>query len=143
MYFSSGTMLIGNLQLDSKSEVYFNNPEYGTILHINESAKWNGVIRKEKSSLDDRAFASQIAQCFKLYYHGVETFDVAGLWCGTIVAPKAKIILGQGRYKEIYGQFLAKQIVVHQHSKIVHLIFDKPTIQPTIHQEVALGRSGL
>ena len=143
LYFSSGTMLIGNLQLDSKSEVYFNNPEYGTILHINESAKWNGVIRKEKSSLDDRVFASQIAQCFKLYYHGVETFDVAGLWCGTIVAPKAKIILGQGRYKEIYGQFLAKQIVVHQHSKIVHLIFDKPTIQPTIHQEVALGRSEL
>jgi hypothetical protein len=143
LYFSSGAMMIDDLQLDSKSEVYFNNPELGTILHVNERVTWNGEIKRMNDSQNEGAFASQIAQCFKLYYYGAEMLNVAGLWRGTIVAPRAKLILGQGQYKVIYGQFLAKQIVVHQYSKIVYSIFNKPIIQPVIHQNVALGRIGL
>lgn len=143
LYFSGGTMVIDNLQLDARSEIYFNNPEYGTIVHVNKNIKWNGEMKRMNTSISENIFASQVAQCFKLYYHGTETFDVAGLWRGTIVAPNAKLILGQGQYKLIYGQFLAKQIVVHQHSKIVKQEFVKPVAQPSVHQEVALGRYGL
>ena len=139
LYFSGGVVVTDNLQLDAGAEIYFNNPEYGTIVHVNKNIKWNGVIKGMDASLGD----GQIASCFKMYYHGTETFDVAGLWRGTIVAPNAKIILGQGQYKLIYGQFLAKQIVVHQHSKIVKLDFIKPVNQSVVHQEVALGRYGL
>ena len=140
LFFSSGIIVTDNLQVDANSEIYFNNPEYGTIVHVNKNIKWNGVMKRMNGSQSENASASQIAECFKLYYHGSETFDVAGLWGGTIVAPKAKIILGQGQYKLIYGQFLAKQIVVHQHSKIVKKEFTKPVSQPAVHQEVALGR---
>lgn len=143
LYFSSGVFVTDDLQFDARSEIYFNNPEYGTIVHVNKNIKWNGEIKNMNQLISEDGFASQIAQCFKLYYHGTETFDIAGLWRGTIVAPRAKLILGQGQYKVIYGQFLAKQIVVHQHSKIVFSIFNKPIIQPTIYQEVALRRIGL
>ena len=140
LYFSSGIVVTDDLQFDAMSEIYFNNPEYGTIVHVNKNIKWNGAMKKMNGIQSDITFASDISQCFKLYYHGTEAFDVAGLWRGTIVAPKAKIILGQGQYKLIYGQFLAKQIVVHQHSKIVKQEFIKPVNQPAVHQEVALGR---
>lgn len=80
---------------------------------------WNGDVQ-------NTALPSAIAYGFKLYYYGVETFYVYGLWRGTIIAPNAKIVLGQNRSKELYGQFLAKRIVVHQYTTIRYFKF-KPS----------------
>lgn len=39
-------------------------------------------------------------------------------WYGTIIAPNAKIVLGQSHEKDLYGQFYANEIVVHQYANI-------------------------
>ena len=39
-------------------------------------------------------------------------------WYGTIIAPKARIILGQTNAKNLYGQFYANEIVIHQYSNL-------------------------
>ena len=45
-------------------------------------------------------------------------------WSGTIIAPNAKIIMGQTHKKELYGQFYANEIVVHQYSYLEYVPFD-------------------
>lgn len=70
----------------------------------------------------------------KLYYYGTETFDVAGRWGGSLIAPNAKVILGQNWNKEIYGQFLAKQIVVHQYAKVWKVAFNPITLDVALKE---------
>lgn len=95
-------------------------PGYETVIHVNKSIKWNAEIINTDPAL--------YAQGFKLYYYGTETFDIAGRWGGTLIAPNAEIILGQNWNKVIYGQFLAKQIVVHQYATIQRVIFNPITL---------------
>lgn len=79
-----------------------------------------------------------IASSFKLYYYGEERFFVHGMWGGTIMAPNAKLVLGQTQNKKIYGQFLGKGVTVHQYSKIFRMSFDpKKTIMSNTSFNVA------
>jgi hypothetical protein len=71
-----------------------------------------------------------VASGFKLYYYGEERFFVHGVWAGTLIAPNAKLVLGQTQNKKIYGQFLGKGVTVHQYSKIFRMSFD-PKNQPS------------
>ncbi|MBR6449442.1 MAG: hypothetical protein IKS96_05800 [Fibrobacter sp.] len=65
-----------------------------------------------------------IAKGFKLYYYGSERFFVHGVWAGSLIAPNAKIVLGQAQNKKIYGQFLGKGVSVHQYSKVYKIPFN-------------------
>ena len=120
LYISTGEMVVENLQLDTDANIYFLNPGYETVIHVNKSIKWNAEIINTDPAL--------YAQGFKLYYYGTETFDIAGRWGGTLIATNAEIILGQNWNKVIYGQFLAKQIVVHQYATIQRVIFNPITL---------------
>ena len=79
-----------------------------------------------------------VASSFKLYYYGEEKFFVHGVWAGTLIAPNAKLVLGQTQNKKIYGQFLGKGVIVHQYSKIFRMSFDpKKTIMSNTSFNVA------
>ena len=126
LYISTGEMVVENLQLDADANIYFLNPGYETIVHVNKTIKWNADI------INTSPVA--YAQGFKLYYYGTEAFDVAGRWGGSLIAPNAKVILGQNWNKEIYGQFLAKQIVVHQYAKVWKVAFNPITLDVALKE---------
>lgn len=68
-----------------------------------------------------------VARNFKFIYSGSDEVFFETNWYGTVVAPKAKIILGQisnKEKKEIYGQFYADEIVVHQYSDLHNVPFN-------------------
>ena len=116
LYFDEGEISVKNLQLDAGSSIDFVKPGFSTILHVNENIHWNTTI--ENQNFGD------IAKGFKLYYYGSERFFVHGVWAGTIIAPNAKLVLGQTQNKKIYGQFYGKGVTVHQYSKIFRVPFN-------------------
>ncbi|MBR6124083.1 hypothetical protein IKQ19_10900 [Candidatus Saccharibacteria bacterium] len=115
LYFDEGEISVKNLQLDAGSSIDFVKPGFSTILHVNEHIQWNTVI-------ENRNFDA-VAEGFKLYYYGSEQFFVHGVWAGTLIAPNAKLVLGQTENKKIYGQFLGKGVTVHQFSKIFRVSY--------------------
>ena len=79
-----------------------------------------------------------VAKGFKLYYYGSERFFVHGVWAGTIIAPNAKLVLGQTQNKKYYGQFLGNGVSVHQYSKIFRVLFNpKKSTAPNTPLDVA------
>ncbi len=128
---STGEMVVDNLQLDANSDIYFTDPGYRTVMHVNNNIKWNGNLKNPDAD------SLSIAKGFKLYYYGTETFDVAGSWRGTIIAPNAMLILGQNHNKIIYGRFLAYQLVVHQYAQIrTHKFNPVKSTATAVHQEL-------
>ncbi|MCQ2078423.1 MAG: hypothetical protein MJZ20_15575, partial [Bacteroidaceae bacterium] len=77
-----------------------------------------------RGKFDPKANIVSIARGFKLYYYGTERFFVEGSWGGTIIAPNAKLILGQTQYKSLYGQFLGNGLSVHQYSRVINVVFN-------------------
>lgn len=116
LYFDEGEISVKNLQLDAGSSIVLVKPGFSTILHVNENIHWNTTI--ENQNFGD------IAKGFKLYYYGSERFFVHGVWAGTLIAPNAKLVLGQTQNKRIYGQFYGKGVVVHQYSKVYKVPFN-------------------
>jgi hypothetical protein len=116
LYFDEGEITVNNLQLDAGSSIDFVKPGFSTILHVNEHIQWNSVIKSQDFG--------NVAEGFKLYYYGSERFFVHGVWAGTLIAPNAKLVLGQTENKKIYGQFLGKGVTVHQYSKIFRVPFN-------------------
>lgn len=108
---STGEMTIGNLQLDVGSKVEFLYPGCKTVLRIKNDVLWNSDIENSTSM-------STIASGFKLIYHGSNRLFIHGQWAGTLIAPNAKLILGQSSNKKLYGRFLGNGISVHQYSII-------------------------
>ncbi|MCR5378718.1 MAG: hypothetical protein K6E57_07175 [Fibrobacter sp.] len=121
LQIESGTMHVGTLQLDAGSKVKFSEPGYRTDLHVKETLLWNA-----KQTVF--SIGSTIAKGFRLTYHGTSRLDIAGEWAGSLIAPYAKIVLGQGeKSKVLYGQFLGNGITVHQYSTIFYVLFDPLT----------------
>jgi len=116
LYFDEGEISVKNLQLDAGSSIDFVKPGYSTILHVNENIHWNTTIENQNFGA--------IAKGFKLYYYGSERFFVHGVWAGTLIAPNAKLVLGQTQNKKFYGQFLGKGVTVHQYSKLFRVRFN-------------------
>ena len=57
---------------------------------------------------------------------------------GTLIAPNAKLVLGQTQNKKMYGQFLGKGVTVHQYSKVFRVLFHpKKTIMSNTPFNVA------
>jgi len=121
LQIESGTMHVGTLQMDAGSEVEFLEPGYRTDLHVKETLLWN-------AKQADFSIGSTIAKGFRLTYHGTSRLDIAGEWAGSLIAPYAKIVLGQGeKSKYVYGQFLGNGITVHQYSTIFYVLFNPLT----------------
>ena len=125
LYFDEGEITVKTLQLDAGSSIDFVKPGFSTILHVNENIHWNTTIEKQDFGA--------VAKGFKLYYYGSERFFVHGVWAGTLIAPNAKLVLGQTQNKKFYGQFLGKGVTVHQYSKVFRVPFNpkKSTIPNT------------
>ncbi len=116
LYFDEGVITVNSLQLDAGAIVNFVKPGFSTILHVNEKIQWNTSIENQNIDV--------VARGFKLYYYGSERFFVHGVWAGTLIAPNAKLVLGQTQNKKIYGQFYGKGVTVHQYSKIFRVPFN-------------------
>lgn len=108
------------LQIDANATIQFAEPGKGTILHTNGQIIWHVYNSKPTS---DTQYWINVAQGFKLVHHSSQTFYAEGMWAGTIYAPKAKVILGQVT-KNIYGRFLARDIIVHQFAKVYRVDFN-------------------
>ena len=114
--YSKGQVWVRNRGVVGIVRYYGLPQEYSTILHVNEHIQWNTVI-------ENRNFDA-VAEGFKLYYYGSERFFVHGVWAGTLIAPNAKLVLGQTHNKVLYGQFYGKGVVVHQYSKVYKVPFN-------------------
>ena len=124
VYFPVGNVYVGDLQLETEGKVRFESQAHGTVLYVKGKILW-------KSSFEYVTGANfslkTVASYFKLVYSGSDVVFFETNWYGTVIAPNAKIILGQNNNKgrkEIYGQFYADEIVVHQYSDLHNVPFN-------------------
>ena len=83
-------------------------PATGLVeLYIGKDFQWKGAFTSSN--------LANIAQRFKIYYVGTNTAHLDANFAAKVVAPHAKVILGQSG-KEYYGSIYAKSIVVHQNT---------------------------
>lgn len=120
LIIGTGEMYIGNIQLESGSTFKFEQPGYSSILHLNGNVIWRGKYEENPSSDRYNTPTSIInALGFKVYQHSDNEMEINSIWHGTIIAPYSKVVMGQSsEAKKIYGQILAKTIVIHQNSVI-------------------------
>ena len=131
--FNSGSSLILNVpgefyagalkfQKDSKLIPQTNG---SVIFYVGNDFQWNGTI-----VADDMVSA---AHHFMIYYYGTNPVYIQTEFAGTIVAPNAKVIVGQVG-KNFYGAIYAKSIVVHQDTKVTWVPFLHETVNAVIAQ---------
>lgn len=115
IYLPMGNVYAGNLQLEAGSHVRFVNSSRNTVLYVKDSVIW----KSDFGYVTSRNFSYKFpAQNFRLFYSGSRSIFFETNWYGTIIAPNAKIVLGQTAEKNLYGQFYANEIVVHQYANI-------------------------
>ena len=110
-----GKMYIGNIQLESGSQLEFLEPGKETVIHAEGSFLWRTTLINE-----DRAL---VARGFKLIQYGEQPMFVEGQWAGTIHAARAQLILGQ-TIKELHGRFLGNMVTVHQNTDVYRVDFN-------------------
>ncbi len=129
--FNSGSSLILNVpgefyagalkfQKDSKLIPQTNG---SVIFYVGNDFQWNGTI-----VADDMVSA---AHHFMIYYYGTNPVYIQTEFAGTIIAPNAKVIVGQVG-KNFYGAIYAKSIVVHQDTKVTWVPFLRETVNAVI-----------
>jgi len=108
---SSGSYLIRNLQMESGSMLTQANSSLPSYVFVARSVTWRATANNvDPSKLFMVAFSN-----------GVQ--DLTTPFFGTFMAPAGWIEMGSGRYDWYYGRFYAKQIEVHQNSRIVGVPF--------------------
>jgi len=114
----SGTYYIGSIQLEPRSEVFFSEPGYETVMHINGDFTWRA------SMTNNAADYSIVAQGFKLiqHAHGKRMY-IDNMVAGNIVAPYSEVVIAQSR-KLFYGKIYAEKISVHQYARFYHVDFN-------------------
>ncbi|MBR4916352.1 MAG: hypothetical protein IKZ45_04655 [Fibrobacter sp.] len=119
--FSSGEFFIDSLlQLESNSKIDFLIPGESSILHLNGKIIWRP---NSDYSLTNSVYWSNVARGFKLVQHSSKFMYIEGFFGGTIYAPLSKLILGQV-HKRLYGRFFAKDITVHQYTKMIRVDYN-------------------
>lgn len=119
VYLPEGDVYVGDLQLDAGSLLKFSKPLHETNLHVKGAFTWRG-----RFFLYNHIGLKELARGFRLFYHGNDRIFFDTNWSGTIIAPNAKIVLGQTHKKNLYGQFFAREIVIHQYSKLTNVPFE-------------------
>ena len=119
IYLPVGDVYVGDLQLDAGSLINFSKPLYETNLHVKGKFTWRGNF-----SLYYQIGLRSLARGFRLFYYGNESLFFDADWGGTVIAPNAKIVLGQTNAKNLYGQFYANEIVIHQYAQLENVHFE-------------------
>ncbi len=126
--FAPGEMFVqGLLQLEAGATIEYLNPGEKTVLNLNGKLKWQATSNKE---LDDVDYWERVARGFMLIQRKSETMYIEGNFAGTLYAPFSKIIMGQTK-KIYYGRILARDITVHQYTKIFRVDFNP--VEPLIY----------
>ena len=110
-----GQMYVGNIQLESGSQLEFLEPGKETVVHAEGSFIWRASLLNEDMAL--------VARGFKLIQYGEQPVFVEGDWAGTIHATRAQLILGQ-TVKNVYGRFLGNGVTVHQNTYVSRVDFN-------------------
>lgn len=110
-----GQMYVGNIQLESGSQLEFLEPGKETVIHAEGAFLWRASLVNEDKNL--------VARGFKLIQYGEQPVFVEGDWAGTIHAAKAQLILGQ-TVKNVYGRFLGHGVTVHQNTYVSRVDFN-------------------
>lgn len=121
VYFPVGNVYIGDLQLDAGSLVKFEDQSRNTVLYVKGKILWKSRFSYKTGFGFTYDF---VARHFKLVYSGIGRVFFDTNWYGTIIAPNAKIILGQTNAKKLYGQFFAGEIVIHQYAQLENVHFE-------------------
>ncbi|MCQ2062549.1 MAG: hypothetical protein MJY99_04340 [Fibrobacter sp.] len=116
LVLNPGEYWINEIWLLSGSDLIIAKPDEKIEMHVNGKFGWRARL-----SPSDYA---KIAKGFKLILHGNETFYVDDVFAGTIVAPNAKVVVGQS-VKKFYGSVVAKDIEVHQYSYVYHVPYEE------------------
>ncbi len=132
-YLPVGNLYVGDLQLDAGSKIGFENQAKNTILYVKGKILWKSNFFYK----GHRNFSyKSVAEHFKLVYSGLEKVFFDNNWYGTIVAPNAKIVLGQTHKKNLFGQFFADEIVIHQFSVLKNVPFATDELEYVFHDLV-------
>ena len=125
LVIGTGEIYVGNIQLESGSTFMFEHPSYETVLHLNGNVIWRGkYVENESVEVRFQSMSNAVARGFKLIQHSNNEMDISSVWHGTIIAPYSKVVLGQpSGAKKIFGQVLAKEVVVHQNSFVYHVAY--------------------
>ncbi len=113
-----GYIQIGDIQFESGSTITFTNPGRTTIIDAEGSTVWRTTIGNEDKEL--------VARGFKLIQNSDKKVNIEGDWAGTIHAARSDLVMGQTN-KLMYGRFLAKNITIHQESKVYRIDFNPIT----------------
>ncbi|HHX15787.1 MAG TPA: hypothetical protein GX724_06460 [Fibrobacter sp.] len=113
----SGSFTLSSLKINNDAMIEM--PETGNVeLYIGKEFQWKGRFTSNN-------FAD-IAQRLKIYYVGSNSSYIETNFAAMIVAPNAKVVLGQsGKY--YYGSVYAKSIVVHQNTKFTWIPYKSPS----------------
>lgn len=114
MKINLGQIYIGNIQLESGSQLEFLEPGKETVIHAEGAFLWRASLVNEDKNL--------VARGFKLIQYGEQSVFVEGDWAGTIHAANAHLVLGQ-TVKNIYGRFLGNGVTVHQNTDVYRVDF--------------------
>ena len=122
----SGTIYIGSIQLDPRSNVGFTTPGQETVIHVKNDFTWRA------RTLNDAAKYAAIAQGFKLVLHASgKRLYIDNMMAGNIVAPYSEVVIAQSR-KLFYGTIFADKISVHQYAKLYHVDFNPIQSNPGV-----------
>lgn len=128
LVFAPGEMFVqGLLQVEAGATIEYLNPGEKTVLYLDGKLKWQATSSNE---LDDADYWGRVARGFMLVLHKSETTYIEGNFAGTLYAPLSKIIMGQTK-KIYYGRILARDITVHQYTKIFRVDFNP--VEPLIY----------
>ncbi len=126
--FAPGEMFVqGLLQLEAGATIEYLKPGEKTVLNLDGKLKWQATSNKE---LDDVDYWERVARGFMLIQRKSGTMYIEGNFAGTLYAPFSNIILGQTK-KIYYGRILARDITVHQYTKIFRVDFNP--VEPLIY----------
>ena len=115
MKINLGQIYVGNILLESGSQLEFLEPGKETVIHAEGAFLWRASLVNEDKNL--------VARGFKLIQYGEQPMFVEGQWAGTIHAIRAHLILGQ-TIKELHGRFLGNMVTVHQNTDVYRVDFN-------------------
>lgn len=121
---SPGEMYVDSLlQIEPNAKIEFLSSGESSVIHLNGRIIWRS---RNNEPLTNTAYWLKVAKGFKIVQHSSKSMYMEGAFGGTIYAPLSKLVLGQD-VKIIYGRFLAKDITIHQYSKVFRVDYN-PTI---------------
>lgn len=133
LVIGTGDIYIGDIQLESGSTFTFEQPSVKSELHLNGNVIWRGRYQAANTNPNVDV---ETARGFKLIQHANRDMYLESEWHGSIVAPYSKVIMGQSHAsKKIYGQVFAKEIVIHQRSKVAHVGYNP--VRPSLAKKAA------